>query len=80
MAHDDDCWWQHNPEAPLGTTGEHDDYRRWIGTRGYQVELAALLIANRYGSTGMPGHPLPNGDDYRLATQIVEGLTGRPAD
>ena len=60
----------------LGTTSEYDEYRRWQQTRRYRVELAALLIANRHGATGLPGRPVPSGDDYRVAGQIIRALDG----
>ena len=71
MAHDDDCWWKHHPDALLGSSGEHDDYQRWTGSRQYRIELAAILIAGRHGAEGVK----PCGDDYRAAALIVDALT-----
>ena len=59
----------------LGSTAEADEYRRWASTRGYRVELAALILAEE-GAHDLPGKTAPNGDDYRLAAEIVNALDG----
>lgn len=61
--------------AFLGSTKEADEYRRWTATRGYRVELAALILAEE-GHPNLPGRPIPSGKDYRLAAEIVRALDG----
>lgn len=55
----------------LGSTGEADEYARWVRSKGYRVELAALVHAYT------AGHTTPTSTDYRQAATIVEALDRR---
>ena len=49
----------------FGSTGELDDYERWVKSRPYKVELTALLVAGGDPSTV----------DYDTARLVVRALS-----
>lgn len=51
--------------SSLGSTAEQDEYRRWVSSHGYRVELAALILSTA-----------PHEQEYVKAELIVRALDG----